>query len=69
MLNEEDPDLPSSCNTLATLSGPCHKKLHKVLQPPQDEVYLGTRGPLSPTAAFGVEPGIFLLTSIEHGLC
>lgn len=48
---------------------PRHEMLHEVLQPLQDEVLLGTWRPLSPTAAFDVEPGIFLLTSIEHCVC
>ena len=48
---------------------PYHETLHEILQPLQNEVLLGTRRPLGPTTALSVEPGIFLLTSIEHHLC
>ena len=48
---------------------PRHETLHKIVQPIQDEIFLGTRRPLGPTTAFGVESGIFLLTSIEQQLC
>lgn len=53
-------DLPGSSRMHATFGDPRHETFNKLLQPFQDEVLLGTRRPLGPTAAFGVEPGIFL---------
>jgi len=61
-------DLPGSSRLHATFGDPRHETFNKLLQRFQDEVLLDTRRPLGPTANFGVEPGIFLLTSIEHRL-
>ena len=36
---------------------------YEILQPLQDKVLLGTRKPLTPSAAFGVEPGNSFLTA------
>ena len=48
--------LPGNRRVPTIFVDPRHETLHEVLQPLQDEVLLGTRGPLSPTAAFGFEP-------------
>ena len=46
-----------------------YETLHEIVQPIQDEIFLGTYRPLSPTTAFGVKPGISLLISTERQLC
>ena len=53
----------------ATFGDPCRETFHELLHLFQDEVLFGSRRPPSPTAALSIEPGIFLLTTIEHRLC